>query len=960
MENPPSDSPNDQNPDDQNPDDQNPDDQNPGDDGPGDDSSDPPPTFSLDSATPEAFATDASEDVEVFLTFSEALDPDSVTDDTVRLISALSGRLAVSFGELGDENRTLVLRADRPLGAGETLVIEILSSLLAESGAHFEGETIEFRTGTTGEGATRVQGPAFTAMGRVTHLEFGDLDHDGNLDLVFTVENGTTVDILVGEGDGTFTSALRIDPMQPTLHLDLTDLDMDGDLDVMVGTADRARVYLNGTVEGWDGAPPENLAFAFGPEAAVGAGVRSTAVGNLDFNGTPDIVLSTDTGLEVRLDGLDSPVVQSFGNNRQARTALVLADVDLNGTLDLVYGNRTGGRITIHRGTGNPGQPFEEADHVELNTDPQQLVVANFVGDVAPEIVTLTLDGASRSTAFRLLRSLDDAFVVDSQFGPNGNGEESGSKAILDDGRFAVGDLNGDGLLDVVLAAELLGKLVVFENNGTTQPFADDQLSLVELPGPQVTATADVNGDGILDVLAASGNELHLLLAVVEAPNEGEPEPAPPLPEPEPEPEPGPGPEPEPAPPEDTYVLAVDDVEAFQGATDTSTFVRLTNPAPIEAYTTVLSYDPSAIQPKEVTLEGTVSGTATPEFANFGNDSDAGEFTYSILVDFLPPFENRTIPSGENQVLYRLVFDVAAGAPVGTSALGFVTDIADGQENIVVVNAAAITPETLDGTVQILAPPEPPPSSPNVMSIPNITLAAGEDGVVPLLGSLAQDAAAFTTVVSYDTSILEIVDLDLAGSVTEPLEPELLIPSIKEAEGHFVFTAILDFLPPFLQQVIPPGADQELFSIHVRVKPEIASGTVTSLALTNGVGSPPLNNIYVFEGRSIFPQLISGEVHVGDNAPLPSGLFLRGDPTADGFVDLTDALMITNFLFSSGTGPDCRDAADVDDDGRINLTDALYLLNYLAGVGPAPPPPFPEPGPDPSEDEVTCDTPLSP
>ena len=227
--------------------------ENPPSDGPSDgESPGEDATFSLESASPEAFASNIDDDVEVTLTFTEALDPDSVTGDTVRIISTLTGRLPVAFRELEDDDRTLVVSTERPFRAGETVVVEILSTLLAASGAHFEGETIAFRTGTAGPVTSRVQGQAFTALGRLAELEFGDLDQDGHLDMIYTVENGTTVDVLLGAGDGTCLPALRIDPMQVIHSLVVTDLDVDGDLDVVVGAADRARAYLNRTTEEWD------------------------------------------------------------------------------------------------------------------------------------------------------------------------------------------------------------------------------------------------------------------------------------------------------------------------------------------------------------------------------------------------------------------------------------------------------------------------------------------------------------------------------------------------------------------------------------------------------------------------------------------------------------------------------------------------------------------------------------
>jgi hypothetical protein len=82
--------------------------------------------------------------------------------------------------------------------------------------------------------------------------------------------------------------------------------------------------------------------------------------------------------------------------------------------------------------------------------------------------------------------------------------------------------------------------------------------------------------------------------------------------------------------------------------------------------------------------------------------------------------------------------------------------------------------------------------------------------------------------------------------------------------------------------------------------------------------------------------------------------FVRGDADRNGRLNITDALFIVNWLFSSGAMPVCRDAADVDDSGDILLTDAIFLLAHLFLSGPPPAPPHPEPGGDETLDSLSC------
>jgi hypothetical protein len=80
----------------------------------------------------------------------------------------------------------------------------------------------------------------------------------------------------------------------------------------------------------------------------------------------------------------------------------------------------------------------------------------------------------------------------------------------------------------------------------------------------------------------------------------------------------------------------------------------------------------------------------------------------------------------------------------------------------------------------------------------------------------------------------------------------------------------------------------------------------------------------------------------------------RGDASRNGTVDISDAILVLNFLFLGGTPPPCEKSADADDDGRLNLTDPVYVLNHLFQGGPPPAEPQGACGPDPTADTLAC------
>ncbi|MCA8960595.1 MAG: hypothetical protein KDC38_08780, partial [Planctomycetes bacterium] len=87
----------------------------------------------------------------------------------------------------------------------------------------------------------------------------------------------------------------------------------------------------------------------------------------------------------------------------------------------------------------------------------------------------------------------------------------------------------------------------------------------------------------------------------------------------------------------------------------------------------------------------------------------------------------------------------------------------------------------------------------------------------------------------------------------------------------------------------------------------------------------------------------------------PYSEFVRGDVNRDLEVEIADVIEFLSILFEQDVpGYGCDDALDVDDNGSIQITDAVILLNYLFLTGPDPVAPFPDAGFDPTPDDLGC------
>ena len=80
----------------------------------------------------------------------------------------------------------------------------------------------------------------------------------------------------------------------------------------------------------------------------------------------------------------------------------------------------------------------------------------------------------------------------------------------------------------------------------------------------------------------------------------------------------------------------------------------------------------------------------------------------------------------------------------------------------------------------------------------------------------------------------------------------------------------------------------------------------------------------------------------------------RGTIDVDDKVEITDAIVLLQYLFLGGDAPPCLDAADIDDSGEVNLTDPIRLLSHLFLGGMAPEEPFTQCGRDITLDSIEC------
>jgi uncharacterized repeat protein (TIGR01451 family) len=330
----------------------------------------------------------------------------------------------------------------------------------------------------------------------------GDFNGDGKPDLAVANSGSGNVSILLGSGNGTFQPASNFDAgMSKPSVLAIGDFNHDGKVDLAVfqpgdstnGVAGAVSILLgNG-----DGT------FQAAKTTSLTAQAASIAVGDFNSDGKSDIVIGDidATAVDLTLNLFSGKGDGTFLAPRALSTfsswtvALLAADLNGDGNLDLAVGSSASSvSILLGKGDGT----FQQAPGGAMSTPlpPLSLQAADLTGDGKADLVVKSFRASG--TQYVLASSNLSAFVG------NGDGSFQAGQTVFSARSFIVirrlsytlGDYNGDKKLDLVYTYGSLTNEVLGRGTGAFSVPVP-----VDLAGDSVAFAADLNGDGLSDLL---------------------------------------------------------------------------------------------------------------------------------------------------------------------------------------------------------------------------------------------------------------------------------------------------------------------------------------------------------------------------------------------------------------------------------------------------------------------------
>ena len=333
-------------------------------------------------------------------------------------------------------------------------------------------------------------------------VAISDLNLDGKPDLVIANSVGNNISVLENNstaGNISFKTKMDLISGPDPKRIAIGDLDGDGKPDIVVtdfnsGNASSISVYRNTSNNGV-------LSFADKTDYASGNGSIGIAIADMNGDGRPDIIVASgNSGMfSIFKNITTSPGSIAFDPKLDQTLSdhpdnIATADLDKDGKPDLIVANFSGKSISIFRNSGSNGNiSFAPAIQYAVGDAPTNVSTGDLDDDGKLDLIV----GNYSSGSISFYKNLSDIGNISFGFRQD---------SVLSTTNISVADLNGDGKPDLCAGINLTGNISVLQNNHSGAGGFSFAPAVDFATGNYDTYTAvgDLDGDGKPELVAVN------------------------------------------------------------------------------------------------------------------------------------------------------------------------------------------------------------------------------------------------------------------------------------------------------------------------------------------------------------------------------------------------------------------------------------------------------------------------
>lgn len=430
------------------------------------------------SISPDQNALDVPCDVNISVLFDATIDLGTVTTSSCIVSGSYGGFHPVTY-ICGDMCNSILICPPFDFMPGEVVTVILTTAIMSTAGDTLEHSVIwSFTVETYPAGAVFDTVGTFGESSVRSAICTGDLDGDGDCDIVTACEVEDRVSVLLNDGSGNFSGDIFFSVGRQPYDVIVSDIDNDGDLDLVAANSGEhvvsiLRNYGDGTF-----APHERPLVRQWPR-----GVSSADFNGDGFNDLAVACYGTKNISVLMNNGDGSFAYQILYDIGIPLYAICAFDFDNDRDFDLAVTCGDSEYVYILNNTGN-GE-FSIGQSYAVGLHPRSLAAADLNGDGSLDLATANVDHNSVSV---LINDENASFLPHVDYAVRARPEG-----------ISAADFDGDGDLDLAIANGNSHDVSILLNSGDGTFYFARIVYPLGL-GPRDITSADFDGDGDIDL----------------------------------------------------------------------------------------------------------------------------------------------------------------------------------------------------------------------------------------------------------------------------------------------------------------------------------------------------------------------------------------------------------------------------------------------------------------------------